>query len=369
MGKYKKRKDGRYATTVMVGYKPDGRPNNVFVSAKTEKELRDKILDVKMRIKAGETVKESDMPFAEYARGWMETYKASAGINTKAMYQNIIDHYIVRELGYMPLNKIVRSDVQRLINDNREHPRTCEQIRMTLVQILNSAIDDKLLIDNVAKKIVLPKHVKMERRALTDLEKEALKKADFTQEERAFVYLLFYFGLRRGEALALTKSDIDLKKMLLTVNKAVVFDVNRPIVKTGAKSEAGNRSIPIPAGVTDFFRSFLKEVDTFYLFPGKTSETLSKTQYVRMWNRIIGKMNSAVITDREKMICSEPIIGLTAHIFRHNYCTMLYYSGISQKKAVELMGHSDIRMIMEVYAHLDDEKEEVREKLDEAISL
>ena len=61
-------------------------------------------------------------------------------------------NYIKPELGHLPLNKIVRSDVQKLINDNQEHPRTCEIIRLTLVQILNSAIDDKLLHENVAKK-------------------------------------------------------------------------------------------------------------------------------------------------------------------------------------------------------------------------
>lgn len=48
---------------------------------------------------------------------------------------------------------------------------------------------------------------------------------------------------------------------------------------------------------------------------------------------------------------------------------MLYYSGISQKKAVELMGHSDLKMIMEVYAHLDEQKEAVRDKINNAIAL
>ncbi len=80
-------------------------------------------------------------------------------------------------------------------------------------------------------------------------------------------------------------------------------------------------------------------------------------------------MNDAVTTEKERKIGVQKINGLTAHIFRHNYCTLLYYSGISQKKAVELMGHSDIKMIMEVYAHLDEEKESVREKIDNAIAL
>lgn len=367
--RYKKRKDGRYATTVMIGYKDDGRPNNVFLSAKTEKALQEKIIDLKMKVKAGELVKQSGMLLGDYADIWMDTYKASAGINTKAMYKNALEKHIKPGIGHLPLDKLVRSDAQKLINDNQAHPRTCEIIRMTLVQILNSAVDDKLLQDNVAKKVSLPKRHKAEKRALTDLEREALKKADFTMVERAFVLILFYFGLRRGEALALTKSDINLKKGTLTVNKSVVFDVNTPIVKFGAKTDAGNREIPIPGSAQSFLRDFLKATDTFYLFPGKNTETLSKSQYVKMWGRIVKKMNEAVTTEKERMLCSEPIQGLTAHIFRHNYCTMLYYSGISQKKAVELMGHSDIKMIMEVYAHLDDKKEYVQEKLNNAIAL
>ena len=332
------RKDGRYATTVMVGYKPDGRPDNVFLAAKTEKELRNKIVELKMKMTTGELVKNSDMLLKDYTDTWLDTYKSTASINTKAMYKNTIDCHIKPELGNLQLNKIVRSDIQRIINDRQEHPRTCEIIKMTLVQIFNSAIDDKLLYENVAKKVTLPKRHKAEKRALTGLEREAIKKADFTPQENTFAMLLFYFGLRRGECLALTKSDIDFKKKILTVNKAVVFDVNTPIVKTGAKSDAGNRTIPIPESISSYLKGYLKSINTFYLFPGKNTEVLSKTQYVKMWERIVKKMNDAVTSEKEKIIGAEPITGLTAHIFRHNYCTMLYYSGISQKKAVELMG-------------------------------
>ncbi len=163
--------------------------------------------------------------------------------------------------------------------------------------------------------------------------------------------------------------DIDLKKKTLIVNKTVVFDKNTPIVKEGVKSDAGNRTLPIPESAESFLRDFLLSVDSFYLFKGKNTETLSKTQYVKMWDRIVKKMNAAITSDKEKEIGAEPIQGLTSHIFRHNYCTMLYYSGISQKKAVELMGHFDLKMIMEVYAHLDEKKEAVQEKLNKAIAL
>ena len=115
----------------------------------------------------------------------------------------------------------------------------------------------------MAKKVTLPKRHKAEKRALTELEKKAIKTADFTMQEKAFVLLLFYFGLRRGECLALTKADIDLKKKTLTVNKTVVFDKNTPTIKDGAKSDAGNRILPIPDSAESFLRDFLRSVDSF----------------------------------------------------------------------------------------------------------
>ena len=92
----------------------------------------------------------------------------------------------------------------------------------------------------------------------------------------ASVLFLFYAGLRRGETLALTKSDINLKEKTVSVNKAVVFDVNKSIVKDGAKSDAGNRTIPLPDAFIAFLKPFLPSLDTFYLFPGKTAKHTQK---------------------------------------------------------------------------------------------
>ncbi len=113
---------------VRVGYKPDGRPNNVFLSAKTEKELKGKIFELKMKIKTSEVVKTSDTLLRDYADSWLETYKSSASINTKAMYINAINCHIKPEIGHLPLNKIVRSDIQKVINDRQDYPRTYEII-------------------------------------------------------------------------------------------------------------------------------------------------------------------------------------------------------------------------------------------------
>ena len=91
-------------------------------------------------------VKTSDTLLKDYSDNWLETYKASASINTKAMYINAINCHIKPEIGHLSLNKIVRSDMQKLINNRQEHPRTCEIIRLTLVQIFNRFLSNTTVL-------------------------------------------------------------------------------------------------------------------------------------------------------------------------------------------------------------------------------
>lgn len=65
---------------------------------------------------------------------------------------------------------------------------------------------------------------------------KAIKKAALFDRERAFVYLGKYAGLRRGEILALTKGDIDLKHRTINVNKTIVFKKNAGEIKNVPKS-------------------------------------------------------------------------------------------------------------------------------------
>ncbi|MBQ2671186.1 MAG: tyrosine-type recombinase/integrase [Clostridia bacterium] len=54
------------------------------------------------------------------------------------------------------------------------------------------------------------------------------------------------------------------------------------------------------------------------------------------------------------------------HIFRHTYTTNLYYAGVDIKTAQYLLGHSDIKMTLEIYTHLDNKRvDESTKKLNE----
>ena len=107
MAKYKKRSDGRYTTTVTLGHDPT---------------------------------------------------------DTRAMCNNTINKHIIPAMGHIPLDKIKKSDAQRMINKRWDHPRTCQIIRMTLIQILDTAKEDELINENVCRKLNMPKNEPAEKR-------------------------------------------------------------------------------------------------------------------------------------------------------------------------------------------------------------
>lgn len=368
MAKYKKRADGRYQVSISVGHDDKGKLIRKVIYARTISELDRKVTELKYKLQSGTLVKSPDTLLKDYALAWLETYKSNKRTNTIAMYNNIINKHIITALGHLKLKEITRSDIQFAITDRSEHYRTCEQFRMTLKQILDSALEDNLITFNPCSKIELPEKPRHTKRALTEREKDALKKAVFSPREQCFINLIYFFGLRREEALAIIPSDFDFKSSTLRINKAIVFNGNAGQLEP-TKNATSDRTMPIPESIKPFFKSYIHDLKYLYLIYKTDGGIMTQSSYVKMWQSIIKKMNAAVITDTELKLKQTPISGLTAHIFRHNYATMLYYSGISLKKAAQLMGHSDTKMIMDVYAHLDDKQEQVTSKINSNIAL
>lgn len=82
----------------------------------------------------------------------------------------------------------------------------------------------------------------------------------------------------------------------------------------------------------------------------RNGRPLTKSSYDKMWARIRNRMQEA--SDQE-------ISGLTAHVFRHNYCTNLCYQipTVSIKKIAQLLGDTE-KMVLEVYNHIILERED-----------
>ena len=228
------------------------------------------------------------------------------------------------------------------VNRALDKPRICRQIYITFKQIPKMAVTDNYIgsgmYEMICSDINLPKYTRKEKRVLTPEEKEAMAAADFTDREKAFLFIIYYCGLRRGEALALSISDFSFEKDKSTVSitKALIFDGNASEIKSMPKSDNGFRTVPVPESASSFLKEYISGLNGTQLFTCRNGSLITHSSYVKMWNSITKKMNYAAGgTDMFPLIT-----GLTAHIFRHNYCSNLCYKvpEISIKKIAQLMG-------------------------------
>lgn len=100
----------------------------------------------------------------------------------------------------------------------------------------------------------MPKYTAKKKAVIKAEILDSILDIDFTDREKCFLYIIYGCGLRREEALALTKDDIDFDTAEISVSKALCFDGNNAYIKE-PKSQRGYRRVPIPGSLIDFLRA------------------------------------------------------------------------------------------------------------------
>lgn len=379
MAKYKKRKDGRYQTGIIVGTdKITGKYIRRTIYASTIRELDEKKAKIVTSLADGTYADDKHTTVSTYAQQWLKAEKQNKAASTYNGYQNIVKNHL-GNLADMELLQVKRSDVLIAIAALEGHYDLQRRLRMTLNQIFESAIDDGLLYKNVCRNITIGKKPKTEQRNFTAQEKHAILTANLTPKEEIFVLLLYYTGMRCGEVLALDYTCINFTTFSIHVQASVSHPSNQPVIK-GTKTDAGNRYINILSPLSGKLKTYvtnLRNSGGYYLFAGPEGKPFSKTIYRRFWDNIRKK-----IQDQFERISSSgsktntgsgthtriaavfDYDGMTPHRFRHNFATMLHDAGVDVKEAQIILGHSDVRVTLDIYTHLDEQKALPMEKME-----
>ena len=357
--KYKKRKDGRYLVQVLIGYKSDGKPKYKNVYAHTVRELEEKAAKIRDEIEKGISVTDERLTVEQWATRWLELYKANVSYNTNRIYASAINVQIIPAIGMYRLKDLKPHHVQELLNSlNAEgKARTAEIVKLTLNQILQQAVKNEYTYKNIMESVSLPKRDKPQKRALTDLEIDIVRNADLPLKEKAFVTLLLTTGLRRGEAVALTKSDVDMENRKIIVNKTAILKGNQMEIKNSPKSEAGHRKVPITNELYLLLEPHLRFSESIYVFPTAKGKFMTDTAFRRMWQKILNALNVAAGGSNGKLKVLKIAQDITPHVFRHTYATLLYRAGVDIKTAQYLLGHATVQVTMDIYTHLDSENQ------------
>lgn len=372
--KYSKRADGRYYTKVLLGYKEDGKPDYKYLYARTATELDNKLHELKAQLKNGTFVKDETITVGQWAEVWFETYTRCLSHASRVRTESIIRLHIIPIIGGMRLTRVSSAEIQNLINQEFADGKSKSHINkvyMTLHQMFEKAIIDKFMYRNPCDGVDMRKYSfsKSEAEYLTEDEISKIVFFSSTNRNGAFLVTLLYTGMRKGEIIALTWDDVDLVGGSIQINKAVEYINNRPNIKL-PKTNSGIRSIPILVPLKRALEKYRKEYKTIYgiepkgqapLFPSKTGETMSSSAYARKW-KFINKDFAQWQGDNTESV------HLRAHKFRHSFATILYNAGVDVKTAQQILGHSNIKITLEIYTHLEEKMRVTStEKLNEYI--
>lgn len=175
--------------------------------------------------------------------------------------------------------------------------------------------------------VLLPKQVKADRPWL-DYEQIQTFLAAVRGKDCELSALLALHGLRRSEILALTAEQVDLKKRVIQVEGAAVYDeTNNLVQKAGNKTDASRRTVHI----------VIPRLDE--LIQGKTGLLVKEapgTSYKQI-NRIC---------EAAKL----PKVGV--HGLRHSFASLAYHLGWSEAATMREGGWSNSKTVHEIYTHL-----------------
>ena len=247
-------------------------------------------------------------------------------------------------------------DVQDKMIQAGKSTRTVNDTVSLVKGVLQCAVDvDRIITWNPAAGIkrirrTEPAARDTYHRALTIEETKAFFKA--AREKESWYYNLYCFlidtGCRCGEAGAIQNSDISGK--VIHVSKTVTRTAEGTYrIGDEAKTKAGTRDIPIRPLARQAIDG-QREINRL-LNNGITgiNDTLFKSPRGYL-------LSDTVVNQDIARICrAAGIEKFTAHAFRDTFATRCVESGMQPKTLQEIMGHTDIAMTMNLYAHVMEE--------------
>ena len=277
---------------------------------------------------------------SDYAARWLPLHKG--GVSTKCFndYAKQLDA-LIAIIGSKKISAVTVDDAASVWAHYAGYSAsTVKRAKMLFTSLFDAAVENDLCRKNPFRSrfAVPPKAPAGTHRALTDEEIALIESTPHRMQLGALVML--YAGLRRGELFALSMSDIDLAAGTITVNKAVRFDGNRPIIAP-PKTAAGIRTVPIFSPLRPHL-----EGHTGLVLPTVTGSIMTDTAFRRCWDSYLLHLSRAA---------GHPVT-IRPHDLRHTYCTMLRDSGVDMKQAMIWMGHSDEKMILHIYDHVSDKR-------------
>lgn len=175
--------------------------------------------------------------------------------------------------------------------------------------------------------------------------------------------LLFFSGLRLGEALALTWQDIDFSTNTIHITKSVYVNKGVSYISS-TKTKAGTRRIIINKKLSQELQYWQQQQK--HLLEQFTSDSMSLQVFQS--SPIMITKNSIEKQYKKILERDATLKKIRIHDFRHSHASLLINQGEDYLVVKERLGHASITTTIDTYSHLYPSKQkDLADKLDDLI--
>ena len=375
----------RWVSSIRLGYNPQtGKEVRKKKYSRTQQEALSALEELKVKYAAITNLEADSLTVQEWMEKWLLVYVAPRiRDNTLVCYRTVMKH-IFRAVGNIKLSKLTEFDLQQFIwRDLGNKYRTAQMARTLLKSAMKKAIKCRLLNQSPAADLELPK--KPPKRQFHKPSAEDWQKlVDFPSSLyycwRWIILTEYVTGTRMSELLAMRWEDIDIQRdeqgkivggsvhiqhALYRGDKKDPETGKRPLKLGTTKTQQGDRHLSLPA-------DFCAELDHYrrkQLIQRMKTQGWQDTGFV--FTRFDGSpISPSAFSDYYRYTRKRLGIATTFHMLRHDMASRMKSANIFDLKDIQTqLGHSSIKITMDIYTHMElEQKKKVSSWLEGGVS-
>lgn len=329
----------------------NGRQHSVY--AKTRAEAVRKMRKRLEQAEQGLPAANERITVEKFLQDWLENgARPTVRPTTYESYAGHVRNHLIPTLGRYKLAKLEPRHVQAMMNDQIAaglSANTVGRIRATLRRALNQALKWDMVGRNVATLVDPPKVTRYRVEPITPEEAIAITAAVEHHRLGPLYVLMLAMGLRLGEALGLSWDDLDFNADTLTVRWSLQR-IEGKFRLVEPKSDRSMRTLPIPG----FVAAQLKQ----HRVAQEREQALAGEAWDGNWSLVFltdrGRPldNANVNHTLKRLLKAAGLRPMRLHDLRHGCASLLLAKRVSPRVVMETLGHSQISLTMNTYAHV-----------------
>lgn len=282
-----------------------------------------------------------------YEQVFLPQYKRQVRGSTYGSSTHLINKQVLPLLGDVYLDKLTVIKCQQAVNQWADELKSFKVVAGKASMIVKRAVKMELIKENPFDKVDYPRPKQQEDKPENFLTKAELEKFLATAEKEesleyyALLCLLADTGMRKGEALALTWADVDLKQGSVSIHKTVSHDANSKTIIDDTKTQASHRVVYL----------LPKTIQVLTEYHEQQVKYFAKGDQDRLFARSLTTVNNLV----DRVAKKAGVHRITVHGLRHTAGSMLAAAELTPAQATKRMGHEKYSTTMEIYTHVSDE--------------